>query len=56
MHKECLGIYFGAVYKVGQHFLGEEGSKIEEKAMTNRYKKSWEGGGQKLRKNCWRTL
>ena len=30
----------GAVHKVGQNFLGGEGSKIEGKVLTDRYKKS----------------
>jgi hypothetical protein len=34
----------GAVRKVRQHFLGWEGSKIEEKVMADSYKKvlKWE--------------
>ena len=48
----------GVVHKVRQHFFGEGGSKIEEKMITDRYKKemTWERGVSKIAKECWRTL
>ena len=44
----------GAVHKVRQHFFGEGGSKIEEKMITDRYKKemTWERGVSKIAKEC----
>ena len=49
----------GAVHKIGQNFFRGEGSKIEGKVLTDRYKKvltCWRGVSNIAKKKYWRTL